>query len=141
MKNLWDIVKANALAAILVGLVLGIFIWYFGGAVWQRAMDLKTDTSIQGLENKADGKLTEAHEASGAKKAEDLRREQEIKPKVDRANRDRLSVEIRRQKAEKDYEASLTNPRPNVALNELRERNCADYRELYFEDIERHCVK
>jgi hypothetical protein len=144
MKPLWLLIKAHPIAAALAVLAVVVLVWYFSGSIRRAVLDHKTDRAVDKLEResndlqqKANQQVTEAEKASGARAAEDERREVEIKPQIAQAARNRETARANTQKAQRDYDKSRKKSSPNNAdpdLRALHERNCAEYQELYSDD-------
>jgi hypothetical protein len=137
--------KTNWLTSTVAAIVLLALLWYFGGSIKQKVQDFTTDRKVEKLEKqandsqqKADAQISEADKASGARAAEDERRETEIRPAINRAAQDRQQARLNTQKAQADYENSKRNlGNANPDLRVLHDSNCADFRDLYGEDCPR----
>jgi hypothetical protein len=141
MKPLWLLIKAHPIAAALAVLAVVVLVWYFSGSIRRAVLDHKTDRAVDKLEResndlqqKANQQVTEAEKASGARAAEDERREVEIKPQIAQAARNRETARAATRKAETDYDKSRKKSPPNNGdpdLRALHERNCRDFANLY----------
>jgi hypothetical protein len=127
----------------LIAIVVIALVWYFGGSIKQSVHDRNTDRKVEKLEREADKLIIESHKTAGAREAENSHRETEIKPALEGARQNRRIARTATQKAEKDYETSITQDiRADTSdLDALHQRNCADYAELYPADYQRRCAQ
>jgi len=113
-----------------IGLRLGAGIRH----AWENRTINQLEQKADKAESEANKQLDQASREQMNRQAEDLAREETIKPEVERTARDAAAAKERTRRAQSSYEkarkqnSDLGN---DSDLHTLHERNCADLRELY----------
>jgi flagellar biosynthesis/type III secretory pathway M-ring protein FliF/YscJ len=127
-------IPALIVAAVLFYLVIFLVPAFVVG-LRDRASDKKVEQTKQAAgteKTAAEQERISASETEVERKAEDLFREEKLKPERERANESLTESRKRRQQAEENYAKSRSNrSNPDPDDLNLRRRNCADLAELY----------